>query len=270
MLKLMYITNRPEIADILYATGVDRAFVDLEVIGKAERQGGMDTVQSHHTLDDVSNVRYAFNGELLVRSNPIHADSKSEINEIIARGADVVMLPYFKTADEVRRFVEYIGGRAKVDLLIETAEAVENLNEILEVPGIDEVHIGLNDLHLAYRRKFMFELLADGTVEKITGNILSKDIPFGVGGIAAIGQGIIPGEMVIKEHYRIGSSCAILSRAFCNAEKIKDISEIERIFAKGVSAIRSLEKELKDADSLVFATNHERFKTAVEDYIKAL
>ena len=32
----MYITNRPEIAQIAESAGVDRIFVDLEYIGKAE------------------------------------------------------------------------------------------------------------------------------------------------------------------------------------------------------------------------------------------
>ncbi len=52
-LKLMYITNQPEIAQIAESAGVDRIFVDLEYIGKSDRQGGMDTVQSRHTIDDV-------------------------------------------------------------------------------------------------------------------------------------------------------------------------------------------------------------------------
>lgn len=52
-LKLMYITNNPEVAQIAERAGVDRIFVDMEYIGKSERQGGMDTVQSHHTLEDV-------------------------------------------------------------------------------------------------------------------------------------------------------------------------------------------------------------------------
>ena len=53
MLNLMYITNRPEIAQIAESAGVDRIFVDLEYIGKADRQSGLDTVKSKHTLDDV-------------------------------------------------------------------------------------------------------------------------------------------------------------------------------------------------------------------------
>lgn len=73
MLKLMYITNRPEIAQIAESAGVDRIFVDLEYIGKIERQGGMDTVQSHHTLNDVKRIAEATTiAELLVRVNPIH------------------------------------------------------------------------------------------------------------------------------------------------------------------------------------------------------
>ena len=57
MLKLMYITNNPEIARIAEDAGVDRIFVDLEHIGKTDRQGGMDTVQSHHTIEDVKEIR---------------------------------------------------------------------------------------------------------------------------------------------------------------------------------------------------------------------
>ena len=49
-LKLMYITNNPDIALVAEAAGVDRIFVDMEHIGKSRRQGGMDTVQNCHTL----------------------------------------------------------------------------------------------------------------------------------------------------------------------------------------------------------------------------
>ena len=72
-LKLMYITNRPDVAQIAESAGVDRIFVDLEYIGKNERQGGMDTVQNHHTVDDVRTLKNAITqAELLVRVNPIH------------------------------------------------------------------------------------------------------------------------------------------------------------------------------------------------------
>ena len=56
-LKLMYITNDPVVAKIAETSGVDRIFIDMEYIGKGDRQGGMDTVQSGHSLDDVTRIR---------------------------------------------------------------------------------------------------------------------------------------------------------------------------------------------------------------------
>lgn len=243
MLKLMYITNRPVIAEIASQVGVDRIFVDLETIGKSERQGGMDTVQSSHSLDDIKTIRRVFDGELLVRSNHIYDGSKDEIEAIIANGADIVMLPYFKTVNEAAKFIDIVNGRARVNLLVETAEAVDKLDSILELDGIDEIHVGLNDLHLAYNRKFMFELLTDGTVERIAKKVHDKGLAFGFGGIAGVGKGIIPAEKIIREHYRLGSTCAILSRAFCNTDILTDLDEIRAIFKDGVAEIRRLEAE---------------------------
>lgn len=252
----MYITNNPHVARIAEANGVDRIFVDLETIGKQERQGGLDTVQSHHTLEDIAIIRTVFNGELLVRSNPIHNDSPYEIRKIIENGADIVMLPYFKTVDEVEKFVKFVDGKAKVNLLVETAEAVEVLDDILKLDGINEIHIGLNDLHLSYHKKFMFELLIDGTVENISRKVLAKGIKLGIGGIASVGQGKLPAEYIIKEHYRIGSTCAILSRAFCNTDQLLDNLEIERQFKEGMSKIRSLEKEIQSNEQCDFFENN--------------
>ena len=59
MLRLMYITNDPNVARIAADAGVDRIFIDMEVLGKAARRGGMDTVQSHHVLTDIARVRAA-------------------------------------------------------------------------------------------------------------------------------------------------------------------------------------------------------------------
>ena len=249
-LKLMYITNQPEVAKIAEVAGVDRIFVDMEYIGKAVRQGGMDTVQSKHTVEDVQRIRESIHSsELLVRVNPIHGatqdycSSKDEIDEVISRGADILMLPFFKKVEEVREFVKLVGGRAKTIPLVETPEAVENIDEILKINGIDEIFIGLNDLSLGYNKKFMFELLVDGTVENLCCKFRQKNIPFGFGGIASIGKGLLPSEYVIREHYRLGSTCSILSRSFCNVNNVKSLDKISDIFVNGIAEIRNFEKE---------------------------
>ena len=102
MLKLFYITKDPAVARIAQAAGVDRIFVDMEYIGKAQRQGGMDTVQNHHTVEDVARLRPVLDqAELLVRVNPVHPGSKEEIDRVIAAGADVIMLPMWQSVEEV-------------------------------------------------------------------------------------------------------------------------------------------------------------------------
>ena len=251
-LKLMYITNRPEIARIAEDAGVDRIFVDMEYIGKADRQGGMDTVQSHHTVEDIVKIRSAVKrAEVLVRVNPIHeasaeyTSSKEEVEAVVAAGADVIMLPYFKTAAEVETFVALVAGRAKTMALLETPEAVEIADTVLSIAGLDEIYIGLNDLSLGYGKKFMFELLADGTVEMLCGKFRQSGIPYGFGGVAAPGQGTLPAERIIQEHCRLGSECVILSRSFCNTEKIADICEVTNIFREGVARIRNVENVCK-------------------------
>ena len=263
-LKLMYITNNPDVARIAEEAGVDRIFVDMEYIGKSDRQGGMDTVQSRHTAEDVRRLRPVVKkAQLMVRINPIHSgtaeynSSREEIEEVIEAGADVIMLPYFKTVEEVRLFVELVAGRAKTFPLVETPEAVAAIDEILSVPGIDEIHVGLNDLSLGLGRRFMFELLSDGTIDALAEKFKAAGIPFGFGGIASLGRGILPSEYVVREHYRLGSTATILSRSFCNVHKIQDLRLIRRIFRDGVAQIRDLEAECAEyaADSDYFAEN---------------
>ena len=274
MLNLMYITNRPEIALIAEEAGVDWIFVDMEFIGKDARQGGLDTVQNHHTVDDVRNVKAAVSkAKVLVRVNPIHEamtdypSSEDEINGTIAAGADIVMLPFFKTIVEVERFIRIVDGRAKTCLLVETPEAALLLDDILNVAGIDMIHLGLNDLHLALGMKFMFELLSDGTVDRLAAKIKARGIPFGFGGVATLTGGAMPGSMVIKEHYRLGSSMVIVSRSFCNTDKITDLEEVRRIFLTGIADIRRLEEEAENAVNY-FSNNRKAVIDSVKDIIR--
>lgn len=52
-LTLMYITNNPQVALIAEKNGVDRIWIDLETLGKEERQKNKNTVKSHHFIRDI-------------------------------------------------------------------------------------------------------------------------------------------------------------------------------------------------------------------------
>lgn len=276
MLKLMYITNRPEIAEIVENAGVERIFIDMEYIGKSDRQGGMDTVQCHHTIEDIRAVKRVLKkSQVMVRCNPIHeataeyCSSREEIDAAIEAGADIVMLPYFKTVEEVKTFIGLVNGRAKTLPLVETPEAVACIDDILALDGLDEIFIGLNDLSLGYGMKFMFQLLTDGTVERLCKKFKAKGIPYGFGGIASFGKGMLPSEKVIAEHYRLGSTCAILSRSFCNANITTDLEELRGIFDSGLKAIRAWEKECENG-KVDFIRNKNEIEITVQKIVSQI
>lgn len=262
----MYITNNPQVALIAEKYGVDRIWIDLETLGKEERQKNMDTVKSSHTIEDISQIKPILSSaDLLVRVNPWNAESPREIEEVISAGADMIMLPMWKDPETVRKFVEQVNGRTKTTLLLETKEAVECIDSVLEGPIFDEIHIGLNDLHLSYGLDFMFELLANGTVEMLCDKFKKKGIPYGFGGIAKIGDGLLPAEKIIMEHYRLGSTRAILSRTFCDNTIIESVSEIDRVFKENMRELNSFGVELEKYEDEIFEDNKETVKVIVKE-----
>lgn len=267
-LKLMYITNNPDVARIAEENGVDRIWVDLETLGKEARQPGMNTVKSNHTLSDVSVIRDSIStSDLLVRVNPLNENSKNEIDEAINRGADIVMLPMFRTADDAKRFVDFVNGRAKVLLLLETIDAEKNIESIVSLDGIDEIHIGLNDLHLEHKQKFMFELLANGNVEALAKTLKKNNIPFGFGGIARLDEGKLPAQHIIAEHYRLGSSMAILSRSFCDSIN-NSIGIVKEQFEQGMARLRHYEDFLIKQPAAFFIDNQKVLASEVENIVR--
>ncbi len=267
----MYITNRQDVAQIAQKYGVDRIWVDLETRGKEERQKNYDSVKSHHSVADIKAIKpHLTTSEMLVRVNPWYDGSTAEINSVIDAGADIIMLPYWKTSEEVSNFVNAVNGRCKTTLLLETKEALECVDEVLAQGGFDEIHIGLNDLHLSYGMTFMFELLSDGTVEKLCNKFKAARIPYGFGGIAKLGSGMLPAEKVIMEHYRLGSTRAILSRSFCDCARITDIAEIERTFSENLKTLRAFESSLADKTPEDFAKNKAEVATAVDAIVEHL
>lgn len=270
-LELIYITNDPAVAKIAENNGVDYVMVDLETLGKEDRQRDMNTVKSNHTVDDISRIAGVLSkSELLVRVNPWNEGSVEEINEVISRGADIIMLPMWKTVAEVDAFLSAIDGRTHSILLLETKEAAECVDSVLEDSRVEKVHIGLNDLHLSYGMTFMFEPLSLGIVDELCQKCKRKGIQYGFGGIARIGEGMLPADKIIMEHYRLGSTIAILSRSFCNATAIPEIGEIESIFSKHMSVLRHYEGTLANADDHAYLSNRNEVVECVEKIVKSI
>lgn len=264
-LEYFYITNNPDVASACEKAGIDRIFIDMEYIGKIEHQGGMDTVQNHHTVEDVKTVRRAIKkSKLLVRVNPINYNSKEEIDAVIEAGADFIMLPMWKSVDEVQKFFDIVQGRIKTVLLLETDEAMKCLDDVLKLETVDEIYIGLNDLHLSQNKKFMFELYTDGTVDEIVSKLKSANVKFGIGGVGKVNcDNLLPAENILCEHYRLGSSMVILARAFCDWTKC-ELAEFEQIISNGVAENRKYETTLKNKTQEFFDDKHNETASIIE------
>ncbi|CAN7187324.1 aldolase/citrate lyase family protein [Rhizobacter sp. LjRoot28] len=270
-MKFLMITNDPAVAQFAVARGVDRIFVDLEFLGKETRQGHLDTVISRHAPEDIERVRPVVPvGRLLVRVNPMHDGSQAEIDDAISRGADIVMLPMFRAPAEVAAFVSAVGGRARTCLLIETISAVESAPQWSLLPGIDEVHVGLNDLHLELQQRFMFQPLADGAVDPLAVLLRDRGIPFGIGGVARVGEGLLPAELLLAEHVRLGSTGAILSRTFHRqARTVEEIVE-QMDFEVEVRRLREAYVLHQGASPRQLATLHTEVQGRVATIVAAI
>ena len=255
-MQFLFITNDPHLARFAADEGDVTIFVDLELMGKLDRQGHLNTVISRHTYEDVKAVRAAIPGRrLLVRLNPYHDGSAAEIDRAIASGADTLMLPMFRKLDEVERFAGHVAGRCDLCLLAETREAMEGIGDFAKIPGVDWVHIGMNDLSLDLGMAFMFEPLALGLIDSMTEQLRACGIPFGIGGLARADEGLLPARLLLGEHVRLGSGAAILSRTFHREAASVAALRQEMDFKAEVARLNAAEAHFRTSDPTTLEAN---------------
>jgi hypothetical protein len=214
---LTLITDDPILAAEADEAGVERIGLDLERLGKAERQAGENTRLSEHNWDDVTKISSSLrHADLFVRLNPVNANTPNEIEKALRCSARVLMLPFFHTAAEVNTFVRLVDGRAHVVILLETASAAVRIREILAVPGIDEVMFGLNDLRLQLGVANHFEVLASPLLDVLAGEVRRAGLSLAVGGVARADDSLLPvsPDLVYAQFPRLGATGAWLARAF--------------------------------------------------------
>lgn len=214
---LTLITDDPTLAAEADAAGVERIGLDLERLGKAERQAGKSTRLSQHGWGDIAAIANSLRlADLFVRLNPVNPDTKDEIEMALSHGAEVLMLPFFHHAAEVDAFVRLVNRRAKIVILVETASAAVRIRDILAVPGIDEVMFGLNDLRLQFGVANHFEVLASPLLDALAVEVRRADLPLAVGGLARADDKRLPvsPDLVYAQYPRLGATGAWVSRSF--------------------------------------------------------
>lgn len=233
--------------------GVDGVVVDLEVQGKARRQNGFDTQINDHNLNDVSAAKRELGAFIICRVNSISSSSKSEFNEVIAAGANEILVPMVKTEREAYRAIELADGRCGVGLMIETAEAVEIAATIDEL-SIARIFVGLNDLCLSYGNKSIFDAIRDGTVQDIRRKI--KKVKFGLAGLTLPDCGEpLAAQHLFNELSRLRCDYTFLRRSFFRDTKTQQPQYAIPCIKDAIAAaeMRSAEAMKTDARLLLAA-----------------
>lgn len=211
-LNLMLFTHDPELAKQAEGAGIDRIVIDFEFKGKNSRQLGYHLEVNKATLTELRAIRKAISIPIVARINPISEKSCAEIDALISEGADILMLPMFRTIEEVNQFLNLAGDRVAKNLLFETRDSVEIASELKHL-AIDEYYIGLNDMAIDCKLSFAYDVLRLDIVQRLCKAL--PDLPFGFGGITIVGGGApLKTEVILNKMADYGCSLVILRRAF--------------------------------------------------------
>lgn len=219
--QLTLITNNVDVASMANKTSINRIGLDLEYINKAARQSQFSTRLSYHSISDFRSIsKVVDKSKLFARINPISDNSRNEINQLIELGVNYLMLPYFKTAQELEHFIELVDGRAFTIGLLETPAAIIRINNILKVSGIDEIMIGLNDLRIGMGVHNHFEVLSSPIMDAVCKRVLESNISLTLGGIAPPQASNLPvdPQLVHAQYPRLGATGAWVARSLFNEE----------------------------------------------------
>jgi len=214
---LTLITDDTALATAADRAGVDRIGVDLEILGKTERQKRRGTRLSRHSLDDLARISKAVTrASLFVRLNPINANTAAEIDAALGLDAEVLMLPFFQTPEEIRTFVDAVRGRSYTVILLETASAVLRIRAILAIAGVDEVMIGLNDLRLQFGATNHFEVLGSPLVDFLSAEVCRSGRALAIGGIGRVDDHALPisSDLIYAQYPRLSATGAWIARSF--------------------------------------------------------
>jgi len=264
-MEFLVVENIKERAIKFEEFGIDIIFIDLEQLGKQERQGHIDSVKSKHEVSDIREIKLSLTkADILVRIDPINSNTKNQIEEVINAGADIVMLPYFKTYAEVEFFFKCIDGRVRTKLLFEHIDSLILIGAIHRNFNIDEIYFGLNDLSLSLGYNFMFRVLTDRILDDSIKYCKNNKISYGIGGIGSYSSGKIPGKIILKEFKRLGATSTIVSRMLVNV-----YNQDKTDFVNEINLLRSEWNKLDIVkDKLKLEENFGLLKSFVEELDK--
>jgi hypothetical protein len=157
-----------------------------------------------------------------------------QVERLLELGAEVLMLPMVAGPREAQAFAAAVAGRATVVLLVERAEAVAAIGELVRVDGVDEVHLGLNDLALSLGLPNRWLALAGDVPARVGSAVCEAGLRFGLAGIGRVGDTTlpVPADLVYAQFARTGATAALLARSFLGGDLAGEMRRARRRLAQ--------------------------------------
>jgi hypothetical protein len=234
--ELLLFVDRVSQAAAAEAAGIDGVVVDWECRGKHERQCGYDTQVNGQTVEFLHRVRGATASTLICRINRVGTWTADEIESAVDAGADEILLPMVRTADEISRALDMLRGRCRFGILVETNDAVDRAAALGRFP-LARVYVGLNDLSIDRGHGNIFSAVADGTIDAVRDHFAA---PFGFGGLTIPERGNpVPCRLLIAEMVRLRCSFSFLRRSFLRDVRIEDFEPATRSIRAAIAEMRN-------------------------------
>ena len=251
-------TDDAHIARAAAATGVARIGPDLEFAGKAARQRGTDSLQSHHSIDCLPAIRDVVGAaRLFARCNPPAFARGREIATLLDEGVTSIMLPMVRTVAEAADIARQIGGRATLTLMIEHADALPLCRDLARIDGVQALYVGINDLALSLGLRSRFAALTPQVLDPCADAARASGVGFGFFGLARAGDTSlpVPSDLVFAEWARLDVNFCIIARSF---------RAPPQLFAAELAKVRTRIAQWDCADASARATAHAEFRRCCE------
>ena len=189
----------------------------------------------------------------MCRLNRFGPRTAEEVDEALAAGADELLLPMVRSAQEVEFVLAHVDGRADTGILVETLAAVGAAAELARLP-LSRVYVGLNDLAIERGTPSIFAPLADGLLGELRERFAA--VRFGFGGLTLPDAGApVPCRLLIGEIARLRADFTFLRRSFYRDVAGRNVEEeVPRILAAVEAAFaREPEAEARDREELLGA-----------------
>ena len=193
---------------------MDRIGVDLERLGKRERQRDPAAWVSPHRETDLARVAGVVRrAAVFARLDPLHDGTAAQVERVLALGATVLMLPMVGCRDDVATLQSLAGARASIVPLLETPSGLAVVAD-LPALGVREAYVGINDLALSWGAPNRFWVLAGDELAAAAQVARRVGVALGIGGLARAGDDDLPVPSPWSaQHARLGST-GLLSRSF--------------------------------------------------------